>query len=374
VLQVLAGGEGEVREARRKGGRRRGGKELRAIHAEHNTGVARVGLLWRREWDPAADPAASKLCGVFAAFATLGVQAEPVVYDDARVDAVRTQLRPLDGVLVWVNPIEHGLDRAVLDSLLREAADSGVFVSAHPDVILRMGTKQVLADTQGMSWGTPTRVFRSVEELREGLEHDRVVVLKQHRGMGGDGVWKVERVGPDGLEVQHAAGAARPERVSIESFVGRCSTYFANDGRVVEQPYQPRIGDGMTRVYCSHDAVVGFAHQYPRGLLPPSVDPNSLPTAKRFERADAPAFVELRERMEGEWLPELQRLLGLRRTELPVIWDADFLRAEDGRPVLCEINVSSTFAFPEHAYSAVARAALDRIAERKFPASAASHS
>ena len=336
--------------------------------------MATIGLLWRREWDPVDDPAASKLRGVFAAFAELGAPAEPVVYDDSRVDAVRVQLLALDGVLVWVNPIEHGLDRALLDPLLREAADAGVFVSAHPDVILRMGTKQVLADTQAMSWGTPTRVFRSVDELRAGLEHDRVVVLKQYRGMGGDGVWKVRRVGRDALEVQHASRDAQSEQLTIETFLARCAPYFGGDGRMVEQPYQSRLPEGMTRVYCSHDAVVGFAHQYPRGLLPSSVDPDSLPTAKRFERADASEFAELRERMEGEWLPQLQRVLGLTRGELPVIWDADFLRAEDGRPVLCEINVSSTFAFPEHAYPAVAQAALERIAERRFSAPAASQS
>ena len=336
--------------------------------------MATVGLLWRREWDPVEDAAASKLRGVFAAFAELGARTQPVVYDDGSVDAVRAQLLALDGVLVWVNPIEHGLDRSLLDPLLRDAAAAGVFVSAHPDVILRMGTKQVLADTQGMSWGTPTRVFRSVDELRAGLEHDRVVVLKQYRGMGGDGVWKVRRVGRDALEVQHASRDARPELLAIETFVARCARYFGGDGRMVEQPYQSRLAEGMTRVYCAHDAVVGFAHQYPRGLLPSSVDPDSLPTAKRFEPADAPEFAELRERMEGEWLPELQRVLDLTRGDLPVIWDADFLRAEDGRPVLCEINVSSTFAFPEHAYPAVAQAALERIADRRFSAPAASQS
>ena len=333
-----------------------------------------VGLLWRREWDPVEDAAASKLHGVFAAFAELGVRAAPVVYDDASVDAVRAQLLALDGVLVWVNPIDHGLDRSSLDPLLREAADAGVFVSAHPDAILRMGTKQVLADTQHMSWGTPTRVFRTLDELRNGLDHDRAVVLKQYRGMGGDGVWRVARVSADVLEVQHAARGATAERVPVAEFVARCAAYFDGDGRMVEQPFQARIGEGMTRVYCSHDAVVGFAHQFPRGLLPAEVDPESLPTEKRFERADAPAFAELRERMEAEWLPELQRSLELRRDELPVIWDADFLRAEDDRPVLCEINVSSTFAFPEHAYPVVARAALERIAERKNHGPAESHS
>ena len=46
----------------------------------------RIGLLWRREWDPpSAEP--PKLHGVFAAFAELGVEAEPVVYSDDAVDA-----------------------------------------------------------------------------------------------------------------------------------------------------------------------------------------------------------------------------------------------------------------------------------------------
>ena len=53
----------------------------------------RVGLLWRAEWDPVGRARAiadtCKLRGVFAAFAALGVEAEPVVYSDEAVDAVR---------------------------------------------------------------------------------------------------------------------------------------------------------------------------------------------------------------------------------------------------------------------------------------------
>jgi hypothetical protein len=110
----------------------------------------RVGLLWRCEWDPPPATGSvretSKLRGVFAAFAGLGVQAEPVVYSDSAVEEARAHLLALDGVLVWVNPIEQGLDRSRLDPLLRDVAATGVFVSAHPDVILRMGTKEVLVD------------------------------------------------------------------------------------------------------------------------------------------------------------------------------------------------------------------------------------
>jgi hypothetical protein len=321
--------------------------------------VTRVGLLWRREWDPSDDPAASKLHGVFAAFAELGADPEPVVYSDDVVERVRAQLLQLDGVLVWVNPIQDGLDRSLLDPLLREVADAGVFVSAHPDVILRMGTKQVLFDTQEMPWGTPTHVYRSTVELRAGLlDADSAIVLKQYRGMGGDGVWKVERVGDDTVDMQEAARGAPVVRTPLHDCVSFLDRYLEGEGRLVQQPYQERLAEGMTRAYCSHDEVVGFALQYPRGLLSPSIDPDSLPASKAFEAADTPAYADLRARMESEWIPELQRTVGVSRAQLPVIWDADFLRGPDGDYVLCEINCSSTFAFPEVAYQAVARAAL----------------
>ncbi len=312
----------------------------------------RIGLLWREEWDPVSDAANAKVRGVFRAFADLGVAAEPVVFTECRAEEVRDQLAQLDGVLVWVNPIERGLDRSVLDELLREAP---CFVSAHPNVILRLGTKQVLADTQRMSWGTETHVHESAAALRGRLDAlDGPKVLKQHRGMGGDGVWKVELVEPGTVEVQHAAAGAAPERLSVDDFVARCTGYFAGEGRMVEQPFQSRLEEGMTRVYMTHDRVVGFAHQYPRGLMPPDWEPPS--SEKRFLEVDA--FPDLRTRMETEWAPELMRLLDLRREELPVIWDADFLRGDDGDYVLCEINCSSTFAFPEHAMPGVARATL----------------
>ena len=68
-------------------------------------------------------------------------------------------------------------------------------------------------------------------------------------------------------------------------------------------------------------------------------------------------------------MSEMQQLLDLHSAQLPVIWDADFLYgpktpAGDDSYVLCEINASSTFAFPEFAMTGVARAAIERIDER----------
>ena len=264
---------------------------------------------------------------------------------------------------MWVNPVESGLDRSLLNPLLQEAADAGVFVSAHPDVIGRMGTKEVLVATREMSWGTDTRLYRTWDELRSALprrlREGAPLVLKQLRGMGGHGVWKVEAVGVGAGAAQNAAGGAEPETMSLDEFLERCRAY----GAVVEQPYERRLPEGMIRVYLTHERVVGFTRQHPRGLVPPGTE--LPPSSKVFERPETPAYRDLCERVEREWMPELERILGLDTNELPVIWDLDFLLGDGEQEyVLCEINVSSTFAFPEFAMPGVARAALDRIRER----------
>src|SRR4029079_16541783 len=106
---------------------------------------------------------------VFAALADVGIDAEPVVYEDNVLDAVHKKLVTLNGVLVWVNPIHEGRNRANLDALLREVATRGVWVSAHPDVILKMGTKEVLHRTRTMSWGCDTALYRTAAAMRAEL-------------------------------------------------------------------------------------------------------------------------------------------------------------------------------------------------------------
>jgi hypothetical protein len=233
-----------------------------------------------------------------------------------------------------------------------------------------MATKQVLIDTAQMSWSAPTHLYRTLDELRAELP-DRLqngpLVLKQHRGMGGEGVWKVESADVERVRVQHAASGSVPEVVSLDEFLGRCKPYFACSGLMVEQPFQARLAEGMIRVYLSHDTVVGFAHQYPRGLLDPDIA-SSLPSLKVFHLPSADPYQPLRLLMESRWVRELQQTVGVDRESLPVIWDADFLFGDktyggEDTYVLCEINASSTFAFPEQAMPGVARAALQRIAE-----------
>ena len=69
-------------------------------------------------------------------------------------------------------------------------------------------------------------------------------------------------------------------------------------------------------------------------------------------------------------MPQLERTLGIRREELPLLWDCDFLHGEpardgDERYVLCEINVSSVAPFPDSAIEPLVLAAIDRIEEKR---------
>jgi hypothetical protein len=135
------------------------------------TRLGRIASLWRG--DEAArrstTPETSRFKAIFAALSEIGVNAEPVVYEDDVCGAVRARLTALDGVLVWVNPVHEGRNRANLDAMLREVAARGIWVSAHPDVILKMGTKEVLHRTRTMSWGCDTAVYRTAEAMRAEL-------------------------------------------------------------------------------------------------------------------------------------------------------------------------------------------------------------
>jgi len=357
-------------------------------------GVARIGLLWRGERGVDAPPTrGDALLGpLIDAFSRLDVIAQPVVYSDDAVEEVRKELLQLDGVLVWVNPIQDGRDRTQLDALLRDVAGEGVWVSAHPDTILRMGSKDVLYTTRSLGWGTDTELYRTPGEMRDRfptrLAADRVRVLKQHRGNGGQGVWKVELVeaqpgsnaGPESeVRVQHADKRdARIDEMPLSRFVDMCASYFANSGRMVDQAFQARLSEGMVRCYLVRNAVVGFCHQWPSGLLPLATPDGGATGAPHvMEPASTPAYQALKTKMEAEWVPQMMEVLDLEVRSMPVIWDADFLygpKTATGEDtyVLCEINVSAVWPYPEVANPKLARRAAAASIDAKAVRAAAS--
>jgi hypothetical protein len=340
-----------------------------------------IAVLWRgdREARLAATPQNNRYHRIFEELTALGIDVEPAVYDEAFAEEVRAQLLAVDGVLVWVDPISRGKTRTALDPMLRDVARRGPWVSAHPDVILRMGAKEVLHRTKHLSWGTDTQLYRNAAEFHAAfpsrLRSAGPRVLKQNRGNDGRGVWKVELVPhpPDNASVVRVLQALRgsvPEEIPLAEFMTRCEPYFAADGCIVDQPFQPRLPDGMIRCYMGIDKVVGFGHQFIKALIPPPPEgPDSQaaqPGPRIMHGADAAPFQALRAKMEAEWTPQMMEVLGIDAASLPIIWDADFLygpltaSGEDSY-VLCEINVSSVFAIPDQAPAAIAQLTLRRL-------------
>ncbi len=344
-------------------------------------GRTRVAIVWRgdRAARQAATAQNNRFHRIFEALERAGVAAEPAVFDEAFADEVRAQLMAADGVLVWVDPLHEGKTRAVLDPLLRDVAARGPWVSAHPDVILKMGVKEVLYRTRHLGWGADTALYRTAEEFA-GLFPAKLRaagprVLKQNRGNGGQGVWKVEIVTDSAeagcmVRVLHAQRGSVPDEMPLADFMARCAAYLAGDGCIVDQPFQARLPDGMIRCYMGQDKVAGFGHQFIKALIPPPPEgpdsPGAQPGPRIMHGPDAAPFQSLRQKMEAEWVPEMMAVLGIDRASLPIIWDADFLygprdAAGADSYVLCEINVSSVFAIPDQAPEAIARLVAARL-------------
>jgi len=327
-----------------------------------------------------ATPDNNRLATVFAALKAAGLEAEPAVYSDEFADEVREQLLRADGVLVWRNPIQDGSDRSVLDPILREVSEKGVFVSTHPDVIMKMGTKKVLYTTRHLEWGCDTHLYGDMTALRSELPA-RIAqgprVLKQFRGNGGNGIWRIEAteagVEPTSetlVRVRHAKRGSIEETMPLNDFYAICEPYFSGEGLMIDQEYQPRLPDGMIRCYLSQTTVAGFGHQEVNALFPapegaaPSEAPQ--PGKRLYYPPEQAEFQHLRQKIENSWVADLQKALDIATDDLPMLWDCDFMfgpKDENGEDtyVLCEINVSSVAPYPETAPDFIARNVVKRL-------------
>ena len=326
-----------------------------------------------------------RLRPVVNALAALGAKPIPVVYRDDIADEVCSELLQVDGVLVWIDPIAHNEDRTRFDQILNDISLAGVWVSAVPETIALIGTKDVLYRTRGLGWGSDVQRYTTLSQLQAELpvrlaEGPRVV--KRQRGNAGIGVWKVElpavakRSAANTTHVLvHGAEDRNTdvEQMDLTAFYKLCAPYFADGGIVIDQAFQPRVAEGLIRVYLVIDTVVGFSRQSADTLI---TDAESaarvmgLPSPKTMFPPDSPEFARLRLQLETEWVAGLQDLLDLPREQLPIIWDADFLLgppSDDGTDsyVLCEINCCCVTPFPPEAPEHIARATLETLARRR---------
>lgn len=293
-------------------------------------------------------------------FSSQGFDVRSILYNDESTDKLAKELLQFDAVLVWVNPIEQGKDRKKLDSLLVEVSGKGCFVSTHPDVILKMGTKEVLYKTKDIEWSSNVKMYASYEDfLRrfpDSLRSSGKRILKQYRGNGGNGVFKVMQTGSaNEVMVIHAKEGAEKRKLSWKGFNHEFQSFFLNDGMLIDQEWNKNMVNGMVRCYVSGTKVAGFGYQEINALYESNGE-TYLPPSKRYYFTEhCGLFSDLKEIMESKWVPQLMNSLSIPWNMMPVIWDADFFINEAnslnvvGKYSLCEINVSCVSPFPPSA-------------------------
>ena len=280
-----------------------------------------------------------------------GFSVEAVLYNNSKYEQLRDFMKKFDAVQVWVNPISGGNDRSYLDALLSELADNGVYVSTHPDVIQKIGTKKVLYTSRKMSWSRDVDMYETFDDFKlrflKSLNNTDIRVLKQYRGQSGDGIFKVSYNNTDKINVTHATSQYETKQYTPEEFTNEFNRFFDNGGMLINQQWINNISNGMVRAYITGKKVSGFGYQETVAL-----DPN-YPTSKRFYFSEhCGLFQDLRNILESTWIPQLLETHSISDDKMSLLWDIDFFiedvnsKYPENKYILCEINVSSVSPFP----------------------------
>ena len=181
----------------------------------------------------------------------------------------------------------------------------GPWVSAHPDVILKMGIKEVLYRTRHLGWGTDTHLYRTAGRVRRGVSRRGCgrparACSSRTAAMAGRacGRSKLVPARRTTVRVLHALRGSVPEELPLRRFHEPLRGLFRRGGCIIDQPFQPRLPDGMIRCYMGADKVVGFGHQLIKALIPPPPEGPDSPAAQPGPRImhgpDAAPFQALR--------------------------------------------------------------------------------
>jgi hypothetical protein len=306
-------------------------------------------------------------------FIEKGFDVDSVLYNDTISDKLAKELPLYNVILVWVNPIEQQGDRKILDALLMKLSAQGCFVSAHPDTILKMGTKEVLYRIRETEFGGDTKLYHSFDDFKGRFLKDQhgIRILKQYRGNGGDGVFKIDTSNfkNNRIAVTHAKKGDEEKLISVDDLFKIFESYFNNNSMLIDQEWNQNIVNGMVRCYLSRSKVAGFGYQEINALYP-ITEKNAAfkkPSQRFYFSEDCELFSDLKNIMEKSWVAQLREITGIENEMLPVIWDADFfinkINTENTREkyTLCEINVSCVSPFPESSIPYIVEEVKKRI-------------
>jgi hypothetical protein len=141
----------------------------------------------------------------------------------------------------------------------------------------------------------------------------------------------------------------------LTDFYNEFESFFLNDGLLIDQEWNKNSVNGMVRCYLTGAKVAGFGFQEINALYESNHKTHNPPSKRYYFTENCGLFSDLREIMQNEWVPQLQKTLSIAESVMPVIWDADFFidtpnsKKANKKYTLCEINVSCVSPFPPSA-------------------------
>jgi hypothetical protein len=209
--------------------------------------------------------------------------------------------------------------------------------------------------------------------LKKGFFKDQpgIRILKQYRGNGGDGVFKIDTSNfkKNKISITHAKNGNEEILASVDDLFIMFESYFKANSLLIDQEWNQNIINGMVRCYLSGSKVTGFGYQEINALYP-KTEKNLIykkPSQRFYFSEDCGLFSDLKNIMEKSWVAQLQEITGIKNEMLPVIWDADFFinkintENTNEKYTLCEINVSCVSPFPESSIPYIAEEVKKRI-------------
>ncbi|MGA1932886.1 Cj0069 family protein [Arcobacter sp. YIC-464] len=248
---------------------------------------------------------------------------------------------------------------------LKALGDSGVEIHTHPDVMINLDFKDILAKLKGTILGDDESYFYHnfpdfASKFPSDLQKHGIRVLKTNYGSTGEGVYLVRQQDDGSIISTEAVNNEKFFFDDIHEFISKFEKNFEDDSEYAEYfqgkvgfvgcRYLERIKEGEIRVLLVNDKPISVVHKKPQdGQFSATL----FSGAKyKYESPSEPKWKEVVD-LTTEGLEVLRPYL--RGQNYPLLWTMDYILDynEDGtdKYVLSEINCSCVGITTELQYS-----------------------
>ena len=237
---------------------------------------------------------------------------------------------------------------------LKALSNSGVQVHTHPDVMINLDFKDILAKLKGTSLGDEhTCFYHTYTEFVTNFPKDLNVfntrVLKTNYGSTGEGVYLVSKKDDGSIFTVEAVNNEKYYYENIDEFLHKFEEYFEDDDENSEYfkgksgfvgcRYLERISEGEIRVLLVKNKIISIVHKKPQDG---EFSATLFSGAKyKYDKPNDPKWKEVIE-LTKNGLNDIKPFLS--GQNYPLLWTMDYIldynEDKSDKYILSEINCS----------------------------------